>query len=290
MNELFPQASLAELCEEAHEIIAKAKERFRPVATFALFSGGNDSTAMLHLVKQHVDAAVHIVTGIGIPETLDFARLVCRDWGLPLIEKHTPPKTYLNIVLGNDGFPGPGSHSICYARLKSHRLQDLQRKYSKWGGENVLLVSGVRSLESKRRKINIDNKDIVAPTKFLINRKGEKYRNSLWRCAWANPIRTFSSRNLVDYREQNGIPMSPVAAVLHMSGECLCGCMAHEGELSEIEFWFPETGAYIRSLEREAERLGKPYCRWGWGHDKRAGVPAPGPLCAGCALFDAIKD
>lgn len=281
---LFPEPSLSDLMEEAGEIIAKAKERFRPVATFALFSGGDDSTAMLHLVRPYVDAVVHINTGIGIPETTQFARETCAAWGKPLIEMRTDPSEYRLIVFGDSshpglghGFPGGMMHKVCYIRLKERRLREIQRDYSK-KGERLLLLSGVRTNESKRRKINVANVKIAEPNK------------SLTRCAWANPIVGFTSANLMDYRENHGIPQSPVAALIHKSGECLCGAFAKKGELEEIEFWFPETGRYIRSLEVLAEKAGKPYCRWGWGFEKLKGVPAPGPLCQGCTLFDNLSE
>ena len=44
MSGLFPDITLDELEAMAIETILKAKERFKPVATFALFSGGNDSS------------------------------------------------------------------------------------------------------------------------------------------------------------------------------------------------------------------------------------------------------
>lgn len=38
------------------ELIAKAKERFRPVRTLLLFSGGNDSTVAGHLSREQAEA------------------------------------------------------------------------------------------------------------------------------------------------------------------------------------------------------------------------------------------
>src|SRR4051794_34146701 len=97
---LFERPDLKTLRAEAEETVAKAKERFKPVATFALFSGGNDSTAMIHLSRGWVDAAVHINTGIGIPETTEFVRRTCEAMNLPLIEMRTDPSVYRDIVLG----------------------------------------------------------------------------------------------------------------------------------------------------------------------------------------------
>ena len=46
-----------------------------------------------------------------------------------------------------------------------------------------------------------------------------------------------------------------------MSGECLCGAYARPNELKEIELWFPETGKWLRDLERRVRAAGFP---WGW--------------------------
>lgn len=84
-------------------------------------------------------------------------------------------------------------------------------------------------------------------------------------------------------RQENDLPQCQGSALVHMSGECLCGAMAKADELPEIEYWFPETGKYIRSLEVEAKRMGKPYCKW--GHGARDGTAKPvGPLCQGCEI------
>jgi 3'-phosphoadenosine 5'-phosphosulfate sulfotransferase (PAPS reductase)/FAD synthetase len=265
---LFGDASTT----EAREIIKRARERFQPVRVFALFSGGNDSTSMVHMVRDLVDEAVHIDTGIGIPETRKFVEETCHALELPLVVLETDPGVYRDIVLGDTrkGFPGPAFHYITYHRLKSQRLQELQRDRSR-RGERLLLISGVRSAESGRRMRQVGGHEIEAP------------RGRLGRCAWANPIVHFSALELAAYREAEGIEQSPVAALIHKSGECLCGAFARPGELEELEIWFPETAAYIRSLEREATDLGKRYPRWGERPEQRA-RPAPGLLCSSCQL------
>ena len=263
-----------DLVSEAIGIIERAKEQFQPVKTFALFSGGNDSTTMLHLARPYVDAAVHINTGIGIEATRAHVRRTCETWDVPLIELKTNPAVYRDIVLGptRKGFPGPPFHYITYHRLKSQRLQELQRDYARGRGARILLVSGVRASESQRRMRQIGATEIDPP------------RGRLNKCAWANPIVHFDAYDLNAYRAAHAIPRNEVADLLHKSGECLCGAFARPGELEEIELWFPQEGAYIRSLEAEAERLEKPFCRWGLGSGRTA--RQVGPLCHDCRLFD----
>lgn len=261
-----------ELVSEALGILEEAKATYRPVKTYVLLSGGNDSTTLAHLVCSMVDAAVHIRTGIGIPQTSAFVRDTCSRLGLPLIELVTPPEVYRNIVLGtkSPGFPGPSQHYITYHRLKAGRLQNLQRDHAK-RGERILLVSGVRSHESKRRMLSIGGYEHQGP------------HGRLGKCAWANPIVHWTSMDMNNYREAFRVPRSPVADLLHKSGECLCGAFAQKGELNEIAFWYPETAAYIRGLEVEAQVLGKRHSTWGYRNGQRPSKP-PGPLCSDCQL------
>ncbi len=91
---LFGHLSAPGLAEESLEILANAKERFSPKLTLAMFSGGNDSTTLLRLVKDHVDAAVHIRTGIGIESTFEHVQRTCEAWGVRLIVLETPTSVY----------------------------------------------------------------------------------------------------------------------------------------------------------------------------------------------------
>ena len=270
---LRTQPSIEDMVSEALDIIREAQEIYAPKRTYAMVSGGNDSITMLHLVRPYIDAAVHINTGIGIQETTQFVRDTCVDWGIPLIELVTPPETYVDILMRANGFPGPALHATCYHRLKSERLHELQRDYSK-RGEKLLLLSGVREHESRRRMRGIGSKEHTpAP-------------GGLSRCVWAAPLVHWTSLDMSRYGRGHLVPRSLVADLLHKSGECLCGSFARPGELDEISVWFPSTATYIRSLEERMRSLGKRYCKWGWRAPSAQdmAMPSPGPLCSDCQL------
>jgi 3'-phosphoadenosine 5'-phosphosulfate sulfotransferase (PAPS reductase)/FAD synthetase len=285
---LWEPVTVAEMQEKADEVMRKAKEQFKPVRTFACFSGGNDSTAMVKLVENHIDAAVHIKTGISVIDegrtAFDHVKAFCEAEGIELIVLETPPSEYHSIILGElgkspcQGFPSKAMHHVCYNRLKDRRIRDIQRNYSK-KGETVLLVSGVRAQESARRA-RTSSKSIERPEKGRI--------------AWANPITTLTSGDLAQIRQHYGLPQCDPSACIHMSGECLCGAFAKPGELEEIEFWFPETGKYIRELEAEVEKAGMPNCKWGQPPKKVVVLEMfeeVGPLCQGCqAKHEDRKD
>lgn len=86
------------------------------------------------------------------------------------------------------------------------------------------------------------------------------------------------------YRALHELPESDVSALLHRSGECNCGAFAAPDERQDIYAlgygdWFDAT---IVPLEREAERLRIPACRWG---ERPAEVAAPaGPMCSDCQM------
>lgn len=255
-NELV-SASLAMLDEAVRE--------HQPSAVFAMFSGGHDSLVATHVASQHprFTSAVHINTGIGIEETRDFVRETCKWMGWPLIELHPTGTTYDELVV-RYGFPGPRQHTIMYSYLKERAVRRLVREHKRRPGDRVMLVTGVRRQESRRRM------GYVEP----VIRRGAQ--------VWVAPLADWSRRDVEDYIDAHGLERNPVAVNLHMSGECLCGAMAHRGEFHEIEFFYPQAAARIRAL---AERIppGKPR-QWGHGngnHMDQLVMPFM-PLCWGC--------
>lgn len=100
------------LVEQAHNIIDTAWDvesggRMK-AAWCVLFSGGNDSTVLAHMVRNRVDHAVHANTTIGIEATRQFVRDTCKAWNLDLIER-VAPISYRELCIER-GFPGPAMH------------------------------------------------------------------------------------------------------------------------------------------------------------------------------------
>ena len=87
------------------------------------------------------------------------------------------------------------------------------------------------------------------------------------RRVWCAPFHYISNEEVAAYRSEQGIPESPVRQKLCLSGECLCGAFARPGELKEIEFFFPQTGAYLRELQCRVRAAGFP---WGWDERRPA--------------------
>ncbi len=264
------------LIDQAVETITEAIAEHDPVAVYALVSGGNDSTVVGHLAKTYgprVDAVVHINTGIGIEQTTQYVREFTARLGLPLIEKH-PPKSYEELVM-EYGFPGPAAHRYMYSWLKERPLREVRREAQSGRFDRVMFITGVRLSESRRRMGSVQP----------VQRDGNT--------VWVAPILQFDSSDMWDYREHHKLPDNEVVALLHMSGECLCGAFAKPDELDWIGRWYPEVAGRIRDIEQLAHDRGKTSCHWGPQSSKEI-RESPGMLCTGCeldqpALVDASK-
>lgn len=256
------------LIEQAHTILDEAIETHRGrhaiVATCVLFSGGNDSTTLAHMMRGRATHAIHANTTIGIEETRQFVRDTCKAWGLPLLEKKAP-ESYRDLVIER-GFPGPAMHFKMYQRLKERGLREAQRELvSDPRKERVVFIAGRRRQESKRRE-------------------SVPIHERIGSAIWASPLAFWTKLDLNTYRLMHpDVPRNPASDTLHMSGECLCGAFAKPGELDEIREWFPDAAAEIDALEADVKAAGhpEPFCHWGHG---QGAASESGPLCSSCSV------
>ena len=137
----------------ALDVISEACETYGCKKVYALFSGGDDSTASLRVAVEHPNfvAAVTMVTGVGVDASLEYARETCRKLRCPLIEYHAvdnvkadgtaDPQIYEKHVL-EYGFPGPTKfgHGKMYCRLKDRGIKRLFRE-EVGKGVNAVLAS-----------------------------------------------------------------------------------------------------------------------------------------------------
>ena len=269
---------MSNLVKQAHEIVDRAWEladgRMR-AAWCVLYSGGNDSTILAHMMRGRADYAVHANTTIGVEDTRQFVRDTCQAWGLDLIER-TAPQSYRDLVLER-GFPGPAMHFKMYQRLKERALDQVRSELiTDRRRQRVLFIAGRRRAESKRRT-NIP----------------------LWEtdgsAIWASPLAMWTKEDMGVYRaiaarDGDPVPFNSVSDALGMSGECLCGAFAQDGELDRIRLWYPDTAAEIDRLEADVKAAGikEPFCRWGHGQGKP--TEKTGPLCTSCNLQLAFEE
>lgn len=217
---------------------------YKPAKIFALFSGGHDSLAVTHYAMNHgADGVAHVNTGIGVEQTRQFVRDTCARYRWPLYEYKAGAK-YEDIIREH-GFPGPSSHRYMYIMLKERGVEQLLRDHKTKRSDRIMLVTGVRSSESVRRM------GTVEPIKKVKAR------------VWVAPFIDYEKKDINAYIQEHELPRNEVVDHLHMSGECLCGAFAKKGELEQLQFFYPETAAEIRRIEKIAAEAGKP---WGWEH------------------------
>lgn len=259
------------------QIIAKAAEH-SPIATFAMFSGGDGSLAATHWAMNNVPGCqvAHVNTGIGIPATGEFVRETCRREGWPLTEiraKEDCGQDYDKIVI-KYGFPGPFQHGRMYAQLKERairllirrekaKLPEKQRRRGK-----VMLLTGICKDDSVRRS-GYGNQ--------IIAFNGAQM--------WVNHIYHWGKTKRYHYICEHNIPRNPVSELLGMSGECCCAAYAHYGELAAVRLVCPKTANRIEKLEKQVRAAGHD---WGWEdkpprkRDDQITQDMFMPMCVGC--------
>lgn len=270
---------VAGLIAGAHALVDEAEGRYVLgeskvcVAIAVLFSGGNDSTVLAHLMRNRATHFAHANTGVGIEQTRQFVRDTAAAWNMPLLERSAPRSddSYREMVLAH-GFPGPGHHYKMYQRLKERALRQVQKELVglRTHSRRVMFLAGRRRDESKRRA-NVTE----------IERVGS--------VVWVSPLANWTRLDLNTYRLMHlDVPVNEVSDLIHMSGECLCGSFAHKDERAEIEQWFPDAFAEIADLERmiaDRDDIAEHAKRWGWGwnwpniRDEHRQV---GRLCSSC--------
>lgn len=274
------EARVAQLIEQSSDLLDLAIEKHvtnegrMVAAVVGLYSGGNDSTTLVHMFRERLDYAAHANTTIGIEETRDFVRNTCEEWGIPLIERMAPREQdrYRAAVLGY-GFPGPAMHYKMFTRLKERALEQVRRELvNDPRKERVVFVGGIRRAESQRRS-----------SRPAMQRKGST--------VWVSPLINWTKLDLNTYRLLAGdVPSNKASDLIHMSGECLCGAFAAPGEREEIDHWFPLALEEVRELELLiADRDDIPEHRktWGWGSDPAlkaldGKASKAGLLCSSC--------
>lgn len=271
--------SMADLfAKKAEDIIREAIDRFRPVAIYAGFSGGDDSLALAHWMAHNVPGTkmFHINTGIGIEAARIFVRETCQrhGWSLTEIRSLEDCGQDYDDLVRRWGFPGPYGHKLMYARLKERGVRKLVREAKHHRMDKVLLATGLREDESLRRMGYKDRE---------INRTGAQ--------VWVNPIYWWSRDQRDDYLMRHQLQRNPVSRALGLSGECLCGAYAQPGELERVRQIDPAVAARIDRLHAEV-RARFP---WGWegrppDKEKKKAPPEVGPLCIGCEKSVIVQD
>lgn len=229
--------------------------------TFALLSGGKDSCTTAKVLENadRLLGCVALGTGISTPDWRDFVIDLCRKRSWPLEFHHTEEK-YDDLVR-KYGFPGPGKHNMFMNYLKGRAVEEFRRKHP-----SGILASGVRSDESDRRRVN------TKPVSF-------------WeRVPILAPIYDWTTDRVWEFFRANGFTRAPAYQTLMISGDCLCGAFAAQGEAQALRLGYPEIADRFDALGREIADNHPTRCEWGWGwkEKRRRKTAKEATICPEC--------
>lgn len=238
-------------------------DRSQYQGVYALCSGGKDSITLTHSCRDLIDGIIFIDTTIGVPDTLAHVRAFSEKIGKPLIVL-TPQMSYRDMV-HKYGFPGPSGHRFAFIYLKWKPIWRWARQFKK----PVLLLSGVRKKESKRRMANVNQG---------LPRTDPSYKKMVWFA----PLWDWSDGQVFDYLLLNDLKIAPAHDKIGLSGDCLCGAYSRPGEAELIFREYPEIGEQIAEIERTC-----PNKRRSWGNQSsmrgaKDQQPLEGWLCVDC--------
>lgn len=250
---LFPEIAVDPLLD-ARRILHEAVEQYRPTRIFAAYSSGHDSLTSTYLAFRElgVTDVFNVDTTTAIPESLRQVEKNCDRFGWKL-HRYRPPVPYDQIVMEH-GFPGPGQHPTMYARLKERCVRKLRHDFKKDRKDTIMLITGVRKAESKRRMGSV--KEIQKDGSII----------------WVAPATNWSNDARDAYIADNNLPRSPVSTQMCMSGECMCGCYARPEEESELKAFDRDHWQWLQDLKARVRAAGK---WWKWGE---APPTPPDPL------------
>jgi 3'-phosphoadenosine 5'-phosphosulfate sulfotransferase (PAPS reductase)/FAD synthetase len=251
---------------EAFALLDAAIREHNPSHVFAGYSGGHDSLVSTHIAAQHprFSGVFHANTTIGIEETRLHMRATCERFDWPLKEYY-PPESYRDMCL-KYGFPGPGAHMFCFIKLKERSIKSLVRDHKTGRKDRIMLVTGARASESKRRMGHVE----------IVQRDGA--------LVWVAPCIDFTDDEKEAYIAEHNLPRNPVVDAIGMSGECLCGAFANNGkrtqheELAIIGEHFPKTANLIAEITQACKDAGV-HAQWGARPPKDTKTM---PLCFHC--------
>ncbi|MGB9734492.1 MAG: phosphoadenosine phosphosulfate reductase family protein [Conexivisphaera sp.] len=233
----------------AKVVIGDALSRFaRP---FVVWSGGKDSTVVLHLVREEVTRrgismppALFIDHGMHFDETLDFVDKVSREWGFRVVyarnedalSKVRDGKICLDELDGENrrearevGFEGGCFDYSLESVVGNHLLKTVAMKRAVRKHRIDALFLGIRWDENPARSWEV-----------FISPRGDPPHVRV------HPILTFTERNVWDYTLGNGLPVHPLYAK---------GYRSLDGKQDSRKV--DDRPAWEQDLEGTPERLGR---------------------------------
>jgi len=192
-----------------------------------LFSGGKDS--LVAGLVENVKEAAYCNTGVGL--NFNYVLETCNKLGWKLNVVFPKPTETFEIFVKRFGFPHQGMHNAVMGFLKWHPI----RKWANEQDRDILLISGRRKKESKRR----------------MKMKSNKQYSEMEGMRFYAPIYNWTTKQVWDYIKEHGLEISPIYKTMHMSGDCFCGAFAQKGESQLLYTFHKDLAEQIIELENK---------------------------------------
>lgn len=294
-------------------LVAAAKDRWSPIRTICLFSGGADSGVLAHRCAHEYDELLYIDTGTALPGVEEHVRAFALRLGKPLTIRRSGD-AYRTMVLGN-GLWWSRYREAAAGRRRPFGIEEM-RAEDRAAGRTAARTFGhapfgfpgkgqhgrayarlkERRIEDALREAKRGRPRRSAVLFLSGVRRAESLRRSRrgpfggrGSAKFCNPLIDWGDAEVDAYRERHGLAPSDAAALMHRSGECNCGAFAQAAEERRllVSLWPEWWARTIGALEAEAESRGIRWCRWG-GHDLAGNQAAGrsrervGVLCSSC--------
>lgn len=237
---------------------------------YALVSGGKDSLTTAQVLHEagKLAGCVALDTGLSTPDWRPFVEKVCAERGWPLEFYSTSPTAYDDFVL-RYGFPGPSKHSWVMRVLKGRAIRAFRN-----ARPGAILASGVRADESVKR---------AASTRPVGQWEGVPI---------LAPIYDWTTDETWAFFRDRGFERAPGYSTLQISGDCLCGAYAREGEPEAVAFHYPEVWKRFQALGDAIKDKHPTRCTWGCGWKNKAKPKGKDEamVCVECAPRDLFEE
>jgi len=211
----------------------------------ALFSGGRDSTVVLHLVKQRYEddmRALFVNTTCTIPDVIRHVKRVCELLNVQL-DIIRPRHNFYELVR-KWGAPTV-KRRWCMSWLKQKPIGEYIRKLK----GSIVLFDGRRAKESwMRERFFKRMRERGYPPGTNIHRT--------FRVWCASPIWDWADEEVTRYTREHNLPVSPIYHTLGAGGDCICPVFKTKDFYPRLRVHYPHIFEALVKLEAQFRKGG----------------------------------
>jgi len=215
------------------------------------FSGGKDSTvAILEALKVYPKEELLLCyqdTGADYLETPAHVELIAKTFELPLVVIKAKRDFFAQVK--ERGYFPTADCRLCTSDLKRDATNQWIRKHRKELGNELIVVSGIRGEESKRRSLLPEREE--HPTTL----KNGTFKATTW-----YPCLHFKENEIYERIAAEGLPLHPVykkAGGFSDRVSCWCCIFQRNSAVREYAEMHPELGEKLINLEQEVKHRWK---------------------------------